>query len=319
MPTKQPDPKELRKELIGVLSNLIKHMDWVLGQNTPQRPVVDPTPTPQPVQQRTRSIEAIEALINYGQEFYSDERDERGGRVGLAVAMQEAYDKMGSDGIIATLPYLIAGKAHADKTSYLWKKFFFTGLSEENVGIDKKGILVRRGNGIVVIVHGGGILTPDRIKQAYRKRKGFTSQKTAKFTDDEFNNLLRGSLPSGESINLYTVDDVVKGNIPDPFGRYAVWMPVEKAIRTKSGCYDKKGFMNNPLVIARAGTLEYIEKYFDREKSLGEYVGCHHMFDRTGFRQPQGLFLYVSQTSVGLCDCSLDASARFVGVAPKAP
>ena len=77
--------------------------------------------------------------------------------------------------------------------------------------------------------------------------------------------MLKGILPSGESINLYTVDDVKRG-IPEPFGRYAVWMPAEAAKTTASNWHKKKEFMENPLVIARAGTLEHIEAYFEKAK-----------------------------------------------------
>jgi hypothetical protein len=294
--------------------DLIKHLEWVPGQQTPQKPVVNPTPTPQPVQQRTSSIDA---LIKNGKEFYSEQKDGKGNYIGVAIALQEAYDQMGSDGIIATLPYLIAGKAQADKRSYLWQKWF-TGLSEENAGIDKNGSLVSRGNGIILSLHGGGILTADRIRQAYSE--GLTPQNAAKFTDDEFDNLLRGVLPNGESINLYTVDDIVKGNIPDPFGRYAVWMPAETAKGTNSGYHKKKGFMENPLVIARAGTLEHLEKYFDKAKDSDGDVGCYHKFGEIDFRQPQGRVLFVDGYYFGLRgDIDLDNNGRFVGVAPEAP
>ena len=85
-------------------------------------------------------------------------------------------------------------------------------------------------------------MTPERIRQAYSE--GLTPQNAAKYTDDEFDNLLKGVLPSGESIELYNVDDVKKG-IPEPFGRYAIWMPAEAAKATASGYHKKKDFMEN--------------------------------------------------------------------------
>ena len=294
--------------------DLIKHLEWIPGQQPTQKPIVNPIQTPQPIQLRTSSIDA---LIKNGKEFYSEQKDGKGNYIGVAVALQEAYDQMGSDGIIATLPYLIAGKAQADKKSYLWQKWF-TGLSEENAGIDKKGSLVGKGNGIVISLHGGGILTADRIKQAYGE--GLTPQNAAKFTDDEFDNLLRGVLPTGESINLYTVDDVVKGNISDPFGRYAVWMSAKTAKGTNSGYHKKKGFIENPLVIARSGTLEHLEKYFNKAKDSDGDVGCYHRFGEIDFRQPQGRVLFVNYAGGGLDGGSnLYSDGRFVGVAPEAP
>ena len=98
--------------------------------------------------------------------------------------------------------------------------------------------------------------------------------------------MLKGILPSGESINLYTVDDVKRG-IPEPFGRYAVWMPAEAAKTTASNWHKKKEFMENPLVIARAGTLEHIEAYFEKAKHTDGTVGNWHRFGEIDFQQPQ--------------------------------
>lgn len=294
--------------------DLIKQLEWVPGQQTPQRPVVNPTPTPQPVQRRTISIDA---LIKNGKEFHSEQKDAKGRYIGLAIALQEAYDQMGSNELIATLPYLIAGKAQADKSNYLWQKWF-NGLSEENAGIDKNGYLVSRGSGIVIILHGRGILTADRIKQAYSE--GLTPQGAAKFTDDEFDNLIRGFLPNGENIDLYPVDDVFKGKILNPFENYAIWMPAETARRTYSGYHKKEKFMENHLVIARAGTLEHLDKYFDKAKDSDREVGCYHRFEEIDFRQPQGRVLFVGKDCNGLLGgFSLNDDSRFVGVAPEAP
>ena len=98
--------------------------------------------------------------------------------------------------------------------------------------------------------------------------------------------MLKGILPSGESINLYTVDDVKRG-IPEPFGRYAVWMPAEAAKTTASNWHKKKEFMENPLVIARAGTLEHIEAYFEKAKHKNGTLGNWHRFGEIDFRQLQ--------------------------------
>ena len=285
---------------------LIKHLEWTPGQQPPQKPAVNPAP--QPVQQRTSSIDA---LVNRGREFYSEQND-----IGVAVALQEAYDQMGSDAVIATMPYLIAGKVKADESNYLWQKWF-TALSEENAGIDKNGKIVGRGQPIVLTLHGGGILTPERIRQAYSE--GLTPRNAAKFTDAEFDNLLNGVLPSGESINLYTVDDVRKG-IPDPFGRYAVWMHAKTAKSKSSGYHSKSDFMNNELVIARAGTLEHLDAYFEKTQNSSNHdLGNWHRYGEIDFRQPQGRVLFVYNRSNGLYgNYNLMNYGRFVGVRKNA-
>ncbi len=279
----------------------------------PQRPAMNPTP--QTTQQRTSSIDA---LVNSGREFYSKQIDRRGNYIGVPIALQEVYDQMGSDVVVATMPYLVAGKAKADKSNYLWQKWF-TALSEENAGIDKNGKLVGRDQPVVLTLHGGGILTPQRINQAYIE--GLTPQNTAKFTDEEFDNLLNGVLPSGESINLYTVDDVRQGRIPDPFGRYAVWMPAETAKAKPSGYHAKSDFMNNELVIARAGTLDHLDAYFEKaQHSSNHNLGNWHRCGKIDFRQPQGRVLFVDDDYYGLSgNDGLDHDGRFVGVAPEAP
>jgi len=286
-------------------------LEWIPGQQPPQRPAVNPTP--QPVQQRTASIDA---LVNGGREFFSEQKDSNGNYIGVAVALQEAYDQMGSDAIIATMPYLVAGKAQAEKSNYLWQKWF-TALSEENAGIDKNGKLVGRGQPVVLTLHGRGILTPERIRQAYSE--GLTPQNAAKFTDDEFDNLLNGVLPSGESINLYTVDDIKRG-ISDPFGRYAVWMPAETAKSKSSGHHSKSDFMNNELVIARVGTLEHLDAYFEKARhSSNHNLGNWHRLGEIDFTQPQGRVLFVGDTSDGLSGINyLNSNGRFVGVRKNA-
>lgn len=258
------------------------------------------------------SVISIDALINRGREFYSDKKDSNRKYIGLAVALQDAVEQMGSDGIIATMPYLIAGKAKAGKKNYLWKKWL-TALSEEYAGIDKNGRLAGKGEAIVLTVHGSGILTANRIMLAYSE--GLTPQNAAKLTDEEFNNLLNGVLPSGESISLYTVDDI-KNGIPEPFGRYAVWMPAETA--KSSGYHSKSDFMGNELVIARAGTLEYLDAYFEKAKHISNNnVGDWHKFGEIDFHQPQGRALFVNGDYDGLNGGGLGGSGRFVGVAAE--
>ncbi|MBU2637727.1 MAG: hypothetical protein KJ955_02040 [Nanoarchaeota archaeon] len=285
---------------------LIKHLEWVPGQEVPQ--MYAPMPAMQ-------SVLSIDELVKNGKEFYSEEKDSEGKHyIGVAVALQQAQDEMGTDAVIASMPYLIAGKTNADKKNYLWQNWF-TALSEENAGIDKNGRLVGAGEEIVITLHGGGILTHERIRKAYSEE--LTPEYAAKYTNDEFGGLLKGTLPSGESINLYNVDDVKRG-IPEPFGRYAVWMPAEAAKTTASNWHKKKEFMENPLVIARAGTLEHIEAYFEKAKS-SDKVGNWHRFGEIDFQQPQGRLLFVSNTYNGLYGYNILYNlGRFVGVAPEA-
>ena len=251
---------------------LIKHLEWY--PSTPD--LVTPTPN------TATHAPSIDDLINRGRTFdgrklyqknFPDDhtdsiQEDRMRRVYAKVyALQEAYDELGKDGVIATIPYLIAGKAKADEhKNYLWQhREVWNALTEENSGIDREGKLLRAGEPVVVIVHGGGILTLERIVRAYEG--GLTESGHAGYTIKEFADLLNGKLPSGESIDLYHVDDVKQKKIPDPFGRYAVWIPGNNLIG-RSGVYNsQQDFMENELVAARAGTLEYLEEYLEKSKS----------------------------------------------------
>ena len=117
---------------------------------------------------------------------------------------------------------------------------------------------------------------------------------------------------------MYNVDDVKKG-IPEPFGRYAIWMPAEAAKATASGYHKKKDFMENTLVIARAGTLEHLDDYFEKAKDSDGDVGNWCRLVEIDFRQPQDRLLFVLGTNCGIGGKhgSLYDFGSFVGVAPE--
>ncbi|MDD3175265.1 MAG: hypothetical protein PHU51_02200 [Candidatus Nanoarchaeia archaeon] len=253
---------------------------------------------------------SVDDLINQQNIFYSN-KQRNNKHIGNAVALEEAYTQLGDEGIIASMPYLIAGKAESEKDNYLWQDWF-TALSEENVGIDTKGNFVKKGKPVVITVHGGGILTPERIFQAYGD--GLTSQNSAKYTNEEFEQLLNGKI-NGESIEIYSIDDVMKGNIKNPFGKYAIVLDFDVAKNTKSDYFDKKDFMKNPLVLARAGTLEYLDVYFEKAKHSDGTVGNSHRLNDIDPKQPQGRVLYLNIDYNWLDgSISLDNDGRFVGV-----
>ena len=292
---------------------LIEHLEWNPGQEVPVVPTVGQGT--QLVQGREFSIEQ---LINQGKPFYSDAKDSSNNWIGVTVSLEETQNHVGEEGVIASMPYLLAGKAKADKDNYLWKTWL-TALSEENVGIDKNGKFVSTGHPVVVTVHGGGILTLDRIKRAYSE--GLTPKNAAKLEDEEFDNLLEGTLPSGERIELYSIADVANGNVTNPFGRYGIVTDFEVAKSTTSGYHEKTNFMVNPLVHARAGTLEYLDEYFEKAKrDLDDKLRNSHPFNSIDPAQPQGRVLFLSYFSSGLGGGNdLYNDGRFVGVAPEAP
>lgn len=270
----------------------------------------------------------IDNLVKNGRPFYSDKKinDQY---VGVQLALEEAQKYIQSNnGTIATMPYLIAGKTQAVNTNsqgnktrndshYLWKDWF-TALSEEYIGIDEKGTFTTKGKPIIITLHGGGILTPERIKKAYTD--GLTLQNATKLEKIEFTNILKGMLPNNEQIQIYTLEDIKNNKIITPFGKYAIAQDFEKAKGYASGYHNKTTFLENPIVHARAGTKEYLDNYFElAKKSDDKTVGCWHRFNETDPKVPSGRLLFLNGSYYGLNGISsLSNDGRFVGVAPEA-
>jgi len=285
---------------------LIKHLEWSPGQEVPQRSPVNPTP--QPHHQMAVSIDDI----LQGRTFYSEKK--KGSMyIGVAVALREALDFAGEDGYVATMPELIAAKLKADNNHDFWKKWYAVH-TEEDIGIDTKGRFYSRGDPVLVVVNGGGILTPDRIMRAYNE--GLISN-SARYEQREFDDLLDGKLPNGDDLTLYRFEEIRDGvsNLPHRFG---VVMPYSTAQNTKSDYHRKKDFMENPLVIARAGGLEHLDAYFEKAKRSENKVGSWHPFSGRDASVPQGRVLFLINDCGGLVGGILSGDGLFVGVAPEA-
>ena len=293
--------------------DLIQHLEWKPGQEIP------PLPAGNPASREQGNVFSIDTLIKSGKPFYSEEKDSNNNWIGVAVSLRQAAAHAGTDGIVASLPYLLAGKVKADKSNYLWKTWL-TALSEENVGISEGRIpgVAEAGEPVLAVVHGGGVLrTYDRIMKAYAD--GLTPQNAAKLAEEEFNNSIKGKFE--KDIPVYTVDDLKNGI--NPFGRYVILVNYETAKATKSGYHSKPEFMNNDLVIARAGTLEYLDEYFEKAKGNSgdakDKVGSWHRFAEIDPQQPQGRVLFLDGNYDGLYGYdNLYYDGRFVGVAPEA-
>jgi hypothetical protein len=300
----------------SILQRVIDRRNAVPEEPEQEEPQAESNGTINPHRTNPNFSFSIDDLINRGNDdFYSDDKDANDRYIGVPISLQKTLDYVGQDGVVASMPYLIGGMSVAPSNNFLRQRWH-TALTEENAGIDTKGIL-RRGKPIVIAVHGGGILTPERIKKAYNE--GLTPQNAAKFTESEWSDLLEGKLPDGESIQIYSVDDVKNGRISEPFGRYGVVLDLEDAKATSSGYQNKNDFMKNQLVLARAGTLEHLETYFDNIQS-GNSVSNWHRFGEIDPATPQGRVLFLNNVNYGLgSNIYLGNNGRFVGVvAPEA-
>jgi len=232
----------------------------------------------------------------------------------LHVALKKALEHATFEGIVLTMPELIRLKNSVGKDHYFWKNYSDVH-TEENLGIDIEGLYMPRGEGVVLVIHGGGLLTPERIETAITE--GLING-SAKYEDEEFQELLRGNLPSGETIPIYNLADVRKEDFSAGTRRFGVALPLEEARRVNSGLQDKTTFLNNSLVIARNGGVKGLEEFFDKANE-GNVVGNHHILSGRDPTQAQGRLLYLISSYYGLDgNYDLDYIGRFVGVAPKA-
>ncbi|MDP3640751.1 MAG: hypothetical protein Q8R53_06165 [Nanoarchaeota archaeon] len=234
----------------------------------------------------------------------------------MPTALRQAMEYAGSSGIVANMPEFIAAKAKADKKHAFWQRWH-TALTEENIGIDKKGSFYTKEEPVLVVMHGGGFLTPDRIQQAYDE--GLLNH-SAKYREEEFAALLEGKLLDGTSFPLYRLEEVQAGisSLPHQFG---VVMPYKTAQDTMSGYHQKKEFLENPLVIARAaGIFDQLEAFYEKAKHSNGNLGNYHPFAGRDASTPQGRLLFLNNSCNGLFgNLNLDYYGRFVGVvAPEA-
>jgi hypothetical protein len=232
----------------------------------------------------------------------------------LSLALRNRLAHAGPTGIVLSMPELIRTKLQASDDHAFWNDYFDVH-SEESKLIDSKGTRYQKDEPVYLIIHGGGILTPDRIDQAITE--GLIAG-AVKYTPDEVNSVLDGTLPDGTLIDLYTFEEIERGvdHLPHRFGIITPFSLIEN---TKSGYFDKKTFLNNPLAIMRNAGPQGLDSYFDRvHDKYGRNIGCHHSFN-TKDTTSQGRLLCLNCNYDGLNGYgSLDDDGRFVGVAPEA-
>lgn len=215
----------------------------------------------------------------------------------LADALQQALEHAGSTGFLGTMPELIAAKVKAEKNHDFYKNWL-TVHTEENIGIDQKGRFYGANEPVLVLVNGEGILTPKRIKQAYVE--GLMNG-SAKYTKQEFDDLLDGKLPDGSTIKLYHFDDEIKKGVSDLPHQFGIVMPYSVAQNTESTYLKKGKFLANPLAIARNAGMQNLEEYFERAKDTSDdTLGCYHSFSDRDASTPQGRFLFLNDNYIGL-------------------
>lgn len=184
-------------------------------------------------------------------------------------------------GFIANMPELISMKSRANPAHAAGIRFY-TAHTEENYCIDRNGLFYAKGTPVLVVMNGGGIITPEVSKD------GELINGNVIYNEDEVEALLEGRIPNVR-FPMYNLEKVLEGvSKPHQFG---VVMPFELAKRTKSGIHSKKEFMENPLVIARNAGLENLEAFYDTSET--HINGVYNTHSLAGIKpsHPQGRML----------------------------
>ncbi len=231
----------------------------------------------------------------------------------LPDALRQAKKYADEKGYVASMPQLLHGRVVAPIDNEITTNWF-VALSEENVGPTLYG------GHVMVAVHGGGILTADRIEQAYEE--GLTPEHAARLTALEFDALLKGKLPGEIDIPLIPLAEFKQG-VKDLPMRYAVVMDLKLAQQSKSGFQKIDNLYTDDLFIVRSGGVEQAHQYLDWGKETFDikWLGNLHPFNSINPDQRQGRLLFLgSITGDGLLgDCDLYYDARFCGIASEVP
>lgn len=205
-------------------------------------------------------------------------------------ALRKAMEFAGDYGYVASIPQLLTGRLSSPEKR-IWKSYMT--FTEEAVGKTENGTPV------VIVVHGGGVLcTPERVEKAFRE--GLTNFHAAKYTQEEFSNLLNGTFPSGRNIPVLTIKDL-KGHDKLPM-RYAVVMDYDKVEKIISGYHTTKELRYDDLFIARCGGIDNAHAYLTllERRAAGDEIryGNWHAFYRVDPSQPQGRLLTLGSDKI---------------------
>lgn len=129
----------------------------------------------------------------------------------------------------ATMPELISAisqhkRLEKESANYLAR-------SEEHFGTDKEGRFVKSGDKVLITLHGGGILTDDKVEKKIIKHYDWSFEREVNYNSRIFDDLLKGNLPNGRKIRVYSLEDVRKSKIPNIFREYAIWTDSKHAMK----------------------------------------------------------------------------------------
>jgi len=187
------------------------------------------------------------------------------------------------NGLVASLPEFVEMQTTVGKDDTKLLGPFITS-SEEIMGRDTLGVYTNNGGPIVLVFHGAGLIKPKRVNLNVSNR--------ARFTQEEFDQLIKeGDEKTEGKIPIFGIDSLIQaGQAILP--RYGVAVPYDLDKIKHSGQNVLSVFKDNPLVIARAGGREFLEKYYEKNRNpiTNHVVNDHHLEDQN-FDTPEGVIL----------------------------
>lgn len=219
----------------------------------------------------------------------------------IPYALQRALDFAGEDGFVASMPQLFNARTHAPYDSIIWNTWF-TPNTEESV------VTTPAGNHVVVTVHGGGILTPERLDRSYRASAnrsgeiGLTGEYASKITQTEASDILNGKLADGTEIPIYQFEDFKRGIANLPM-RYGIVTDLALLAQSTRG-YDPFDVLHEDAnMIVRLGGMEPLAAYLEKAQARHntKVMGHWHPYQRIDINQPQTKIPFLAGNQGGMC------------------
>lgn len=220
--------------------------------------------------------------------------------------MAKALEEATQFGSVPTLPELIDMRIKAPFTDLVWQYGYDT-TTEEHVGTSK-------GKAYVVIVHGQGLLTAQRIQKSLDEG---LHEYSAKITQSEFDNLLKGKI-NGKKVAVYTASQLaeIKGNAKER--NYVVVLTLAQATEVESGYRSHAEIEKSVLALCRMGGNARLKAYLAKIKEKGySNLGCYYRYVNKAekYTVPSARLLFLDCDGVGvLGDLLGDLGGRFLGV-----
>ena len=238
----------------------------------------------------------------------------------LPDALRRAHEYAGDDGFVASMPQLLHARANAPCDNEIWDIRSFASNSEENV------VRTRRGNHVVVAVHGGGIFaSPERFRTLYHastsrfSELGFTGLFGARISETEARGLLDGKLPDGDELPVFSFRDFRNGISGLP-RRYAVVLDFDMARNSNNGNAPFDALKDDPLMIVRAGGVEAATTYLDKvgDRKTSAVTGSWHCLNDIDPDEAQTRVLFLGGNEGGATTefrrTSSDAERGYIGI-----